>query len=47
MKNLEYIDQQIQACKNAIQFKENPVQFSKRPLGSEFSQGSINDNPVS
>jgi len=46
MKNLEYIDQQIQACKNAIQFKENPVVFSKKTLGSNFSQGSINDNPA-
>ena len=46
MKNLEYIDQQIQACKNAIQFKENPVVFSKKTLGSDFSQGSINDNPA-
>ena len=46
MKNLEYIDQQIQACKNAIQFKENPVAFSKKSMGSDFSQGSINDNPA-
>jgi hypothetical protein len=46
MKNLEYIDQQIQACKNAIQYKENPVIFSKTTLGSDFRQGSINDNPA-
>lgn len=46
MKNLEYIDQQIQACKNAIQYKENPVKFSKKALGSDFSQGSINDDPA-
>ncbi|MCX6325929.1 MAG: hypothetical protein NT144_04665 [Bacteroidia bacterium] len=46
MKNLEYIDQQIQACKNAIQYKESPVVFSKKNLGSDFSQGSINDNPA-
>lgn len=46
MKNLEYIEQQIQACKNAIQFKENPVVFSKKSMGSDFSQGSINDNPA-
>jgi len=46
MKNLEYIDQQIQACKNAIQYKENKVVFSKKTLGSDFSQGSINDNPA-
>ena len=46
MKNLEYIEQQIQACKNAIQYKENPTVFSKKTLGSDFSQGSINDNPA-
>ena len=46
MKNPEYIDQQIQACNNAIEFKANPVNFSKKPLGSDFSHGSINDNPA-
>jgi hypothetical protein len=46
MKNLDYIDQQIQACRNAIQYKESPVVFSKKELGSDFSQGSINDNPA-
>jgi hypothetical protein len=46
MKNLEYIDQQIQACKYAIQYKDTPVEFSKKMLGSDFSQGSINDNPA-
>jgi hypothetical protein len=46
MKNLEYIEQQILACKNAIQYKENPTVFSKKTLGSDFSQGSINDNPA-
>ncbi|HUX55944.1 MAG TPA: hypothetical protein VMV77_03150 [Bacteroidales bacterium] len=46
MQNLEYIDQQIQACKNAIQYKDNPIAFSKKSLGSDFTQGSINDNPA-
>jgi hypothetical protein len=46
MKNLEYIEQQIQACKNTIQFRENPIPFSKKSMGSDFSQGSINDNPA-
>lgn len=46
MKNLEYIDQLIQACKNAIQFKENPVKFSKKTLGPDFTQGAINENPA-
>jgi hypothetical protein len=44
MENLEFIDQQIQACKNAIQFKETPVSFTKKSLGPDFSLGSINDN---
>lgn len=46
MKNLDYIEQQIQACKNAIDFIEHPVEFSKKSLGNDFSQGSINDNPA-
>lgn len=46
MKNLEFIDQQIQACKNAIQLKEKPLIFSKKLLGNDFNQGSINDYPA-
>jgi len=46
MQNLEFIDQQIQACKNAIEFGKSPVMFSKRSIGAEFNQGSINENPV-
>ena len=46
MKNLDYIDQQIQACKNAIQYKQNPTIFSKKSMGSDFNQGSINENPA-
>jgi WD40-like Beta Propeller Repeat len=46
MQNPEYIDQQIQACKNAIQYKENPAVFSKKAMGSDFSQGAINENPA-
>ena len=46
MNNVDFIDQEIQACKNAIQFKSNQVAFSKELLGNEFSQGSINDNPA-
>jgi hypothetical protein len=46
MKNLGYIDQQIQACNNAIKFKANPVKISKKLLGNDFSQGSINENPA-
>jgi hypothetical protein len=46
MKNLEYIEQQIKACRNAIQFRETPVVFNKSKLGGDFSQGSININPA-
>jgi hypothetical protein len=46
MKNFEYIEQQIQACKNAIQFKDNPTVFSKKAMGSDFNQGAINENPA-
>jgi hypothetical protein len=44
MKNLEYIQQQIHACKNAIEFKAKPVVFNKTALGEDFKLGSINDN---
>jgi len=46
MQNLEFIDQQIQACKKAIEFKENPVELTKRMLGGGFAQGSMNENPA-
>lgn len=46
MQNLDYVEQQIQACRNTIKFKDNPVSFSRKSMGSDFSQGSINDNPA-
>ena len=46
MENLEYIDQQILACNNAISFQQNPVLMSREILGPAFSQGSINENPA-
>lgn len=46
MKNLSYIDQQIQACNNAISNQESPFRISKRKLVPGFSQGSINENPA-
>lgn len=46
MKNLTYIDQQIEACNNAISNQEDPFRISKRRLGKQFSQGSINENPA-
>jgi hypothetical protein len=44
MKNPEFIDQQIQACRNAIDLRKKPVIFTKKTLGSDFSQGAINEN---
>lgn len=44
--NLEFIDQQILACKNAINYRQVPVLFAKELLGSEFSMGGINENPA-
>lgn len=46
MENFDFVSQQIQACNNAITLRDNPVAFSKRSLGEEFSQGSLNENPA-
>ncbi|MFN8211093.1 MAG: hypothetical protein U0T33_09030 [Bacteroidales bacterium] len=46
MKNIEFVDQQLQACKNAIELKSHPVKINKVKLPSEFSQGSVNDFPA-
>ena len=46
MKNIEFIDQQIFACKNALKFQETPVKIDKVKLPPSFSQGSVNDNPA-
>jgi hypothetical protein len=46
MKNLAYIDQLIEACNNAMASQEDPFRISKKRLGKEFSQGSINENPA-
>jgi hypothetical protein len=46
MVNSDFIDQQIQACKNAITYSENPVVIDKISLGPNINQGSINDNPA-
>ncbi len=46
MKNVNYIDQLISACQNAIEFEKSPLDITKQDLGPDFSQGSINDNPA-
>jgi len=44
MKNLEFIDQQIKACKDAIELRDRPLIFSKKILGNGFTEGAINEN---
>ena len=46
MKNLTFIDQQIQACNNAVINQDAPSGISKKLVSPEFSQGSINENPA-
>lgn len=46
MKNLDFVSQQIQACNNAITLRDKPINFSKRSLGEDFSQGALNENPA-
>lgn len=46
MKNPGYIDQQIQACKLAIEYEKTPIAFSRQNLGPGFNQGAINENPA-
>jgi Tol biopolymer transport system component len=46
MVNSEFVNQQIQACKNAITFSEKPVAIDKTNIGTEINQGSINDDPA-
>ena len=46
MENLDFVDQQILACKVAMGFMEKPVALSKKLLGTDFSQGSMNEDPA-
>jgi WD40-like Beta Propeller Repeat len=46
LENFDYIDQQIQACKNAMSHQLAPFRFSKNRLGPGFGKGSIDENPV-
>lgn len=46
MMNIEFVDQQIIACQNALKMMETPVEFDKTKLPEDFSQGSINDYAV-
>jgi tetratricopeptide (TPR) repeat protein len=46
MENLEFIDQQIKACNDAIRLTQNPVPLYKEMLGGGFADGSENENAV-
>lgn len=46
MQNIEFADQQIEACKNAIEFKNNPTRITQKLLAKEFTDGAINENPA-
>ena len=46
MKNLSYIDQEVQACQNTQARREAPFRISRRPLGQDFRKGRINEDPA-
>ncbi len=46
MKNLSFVDQEIQAIKNAMSNQEAPFRISKNLLSPNLSQGSLNENPA-
>lgn len=46
LENSDYIDQQINACRNAKKAVENPIEFKKENLGPLINLGSINSHPV-
>lgn len=45
-ENIEFIDQQIMACKYAMKLQENPIEIDSLKLPEDFCLGSINENPV-
>jgi len=46
MKNFEYVEQLVKACKNAIEYQANPVNFTKTLLTGGINQGAINEYPA-
>ena len=46
IKNISYIDQQLEACNNIITLKKNPVYFTTEALGDDFIHAGINMNAV-
>ncbi|MFN8242178.1 MAG: tetratricopeptide repeat protein [Bacteroidales bacterium] len=46
LENIGFIDQQISACKNAIDFQSKPLNLQKTKLPDDFCMGSLNENPA-
>jgi len=46
LENEDFIDQQINACRNAIKFIEEEVPITRENLGPEINIGSINSHAV-
>lgn len=46
MKNVEFVDQAIQAAKIALELQIAPVLFIKENLGKDINQGAMNNNPA-
>ncbi|HCC72028.1 MAG TPA: hypothetical protein DEQ09_12895 [Bacteroidales bacterium] len=46
LKNADYIDQQINACRTVMAFVDNPVEFNKQNLGPDINVGSMDLNPA-
>lgn len=46
LENSDFIDQQIYACRNALKFIEEPIDFSQENLGPDLNLGSINAFPA-
>jgi tetratricopeptide (TPR) repeat protein len=46
MKNVDFVNQQIQACNNAVKAEASPITLFKSKLPPDFGYGSINDFPV-
>ncbi|MBS0011172.1 MAG: PD40 domain-containing protein [Bacteroidales bacterium] len=46
LENAGFIDQQIKACRNAMKFVDNPIDFGSKNLGPDINRGSFNINPV-
>ncbi|MEA3317976.1 MAG: hypothetical protein U9R54_08465, partial [Bacteroidota bacterium] len=44
--NIDYVDQQIQSCKNAMELMKSPIQYKKTNLGGTINNNFTNIRPV-